>query len=158
MNRPAKITGGKPVDSPDYHADGYGWAMAQAAHIRAGRFASIDWENVAEEIESVGKSERSRYKSHLVQVLIHMLKWDAQPERRGMSWWHSIANGRVDALATLDENPSLKPELEKIHEEAIILARKKAIIETGLDKAIFDKIEISAADAFERNIPRPESD
>jgi Domain of unknown function DUF29 len=158
MNRPAKITGGKPVGYPDYHEDGYGWAIAQAEHIRAGHFDSIDWENIAREIESVGRSERSRYKSHLVQVLIHMLKWEVQPDRRGMSWWLSIANGRIDALATLDDNPSLKPELSQIHDEALALAKQKAALQTGIDADVFEPIETSRTDAFERDVPRPEGD
>jgi Domain of unknown function DUF29 len=158
MNKMAKIPAEPPTDYPHYAKDGYGWAMAQAAIIRAGRLDSIDWENVAEEIESVGRSERSRYKNHLIQILIHLLKWEAQPERRGMSWWLSIANGRIDALDTLEDNPSLKPELVKIHDEAMIHARKKAALQMRVDISSIDQIVISRFDAFERDIPRPEGD
>ena len=154
MNKPARIV---PA-SPDYDADGYGWAMAQAALIRERRFDAIDWDNVAEEIETMGRSERNAYYSQLVRVLLHMLKWEAQPARRGMSWWLSIMNGRDDALHALRQNPGLKPELAEMHVAALDQARHKAWIETGIPKSVFDAIHISQADAFERAFPRPESD
>ena len=155
MNKPAKIAA--PTVSPDYNADGYGWAMAQGALLRQRQFDAIDWDNVAEEIETVGRSERSAYSSQLVRVLLHMLKWEAQPERRGMSWWLSIMNGRDDALRALRENPSLKPELGDIHQNSLDYARRKAWIESGIARSVFDAIEISPADAFEREFPRSES-
>ncbi len=155
MNAPAKV---KRPRSPDYWRDGYGWALAQAQLLHTRNFSEIDWENVIEEIESMGRSERNRYQSHLAQVMIHMLKWDAQPKRRGKSWWLSIANNRVDALHTLKENPSLKPELARLHSEALAQARKKAALETGIPEAVFDAIEISQTDAFEREFTRPEGD
>ena len=158
MNKPAKIVAEPPTSYPDYHKDGYGWAMAQAAIIRAGQFGSIDWENVAEEIESVGKQERSEYTSHMIRVLLHMIKWEIQPERRGMSWWLSIVNGRNDAERILSRNPSLKPLLDEMHEEALKYAQRTALAETGIARAHIDEIEISRVDAFERDIPRPEQD
>ena len=136
--------------SPDYAADGYGWAMAQAALIRDGRSDEIDWENVAEEIESVGKRERSTLKSHLIQVIIHMLKWDVQPERRGRSWYVSIATQRVHAQDALRENPSLKPSLDEVVSEATNTARRLAAIETKLPENHFDLVSYSVDEVFNR--------
>ncbi len=158
MHKPAKIIAAEPLPFPDYHKDGYGWAMAQAAIIRAGRLDSIDWENVAEEIETMGRSERSAYRSHLIQVLIHLLKWDAQPERRGRSWYYSIVNHRDDALLALTENPSLKPELEEILASALKKARRLAAQECEMPQSVFDAMDISLSDAFERPVERPEND
>ena len=136
--------------SPDYLVDPYGWAMAQAALIRDGRSDEIDWKNVAEEIESVGKSERSALKSHLIQVIIHMVKWDVQPERRGRSWYISIGTQRIDALQVLDENPSLKPHLDEIVVSAIQLAKRKAQLETRLTAAHFESVVYTTDDVFNR--------
>ena len=158
MNKPAKITAGKPEAYPDYHRDGYGWAMAQGALIRAGRLDSIDWENVAEEIESVGKQERSEYTSHMIRILQHLIKWEAQPERRGMSWWLSIMNGRNDAERVLEQNPSLKPALDEIHIDALKYARRKAAAETGLELAAISAIRMTREDAVNLAIPRPEGE
>jgi Domain of unknown function DUF29 len=158
MNKPAKIRAAPPLPYPDYHTDGYGWAMAQAAILREGRLDSIDWENVAEEIESVGKQERSEYTSHMIRILAHMIKWEAQPERRGMSWWLSIMNGRDDAERFLKANPSLKPLLDEIHEDALNYARRQATRETNLPRSLVDSISVSLDEAVNREIPRPESD
>ncbi|MEP6785921.1 MAG: DUF29 domain-containing protein [Sphingomonadales bacterium] len=156
MNKPAKIK--TSSISPDYDADGYGWAMAQGKLLRERRFDAIDWDNVAEEIETMGRSERGVYRSQLVRVLLHMFKWETQPERRSVSWWLSIVNGREEALQALKENPSLKPELSDIHKAALDKARRQAWAETGIPKSVFDAIEIPQSDAFDREIPRPESD
>jgi hypothetical protein len=158
MNKPAHPIAAPPLAYPDYHKDGYGWAMAQAAIIRAGQLDSIDWENVAEEIESVGKQERSEYISHMIRVMCHMLKWDVQPQRSGMSWWLSIMNGRGDADRVLDRNPSLKPVLDEMHEEALKYAKRQAIAETGVEAVIINSIVISREDALKREFPRPEQD
>ena len=136
--------------SPDYLADPYGWAMAQAALIRDGRSDEIDWDNVAEEIESVGRSERSALKSHLIQVIIHMLKWDVQPERRGRSWFISIVNHRDDAEIVLAENPSLKPELDLIVANALQYAKRRAPRDTNLPGKLFEGVNYSADDVFNR--------
>jgi hypothetical protein len=158
MNKPAHPVAAKPVAYPAYDEDGYGWAMAQAAIIRAGRIDSIDWENVAEEIESMGKQERSEYISHMIRVMHHLIKWEAQPERRSISWWLSIMNGRTDAERVLNDNPSLKPLLEAMHLEALKYAQRKAVTETGLDHELIEAIAVSREDALNRSIPRPEQD
>jgi hypothetical protein len=155
MNKPVRIE--KPL-APSYDKDGYGWAMAQAELLREGRFAEIDLENIIEEIECVGKRERSEYKSHLIRVIAHMIKWELQPERRGMSWWLSIMNGRDDAADVLDENPSLKPFLNEIHNKATQYARRQVKVETGVDDSVINAIEISYVDAILKDIPRPEGE
>ncbi len=158
MNKPAHPVAEKPVAYPDYHKDGYGWALAQGKLLRDRRFDAIDWDNVAEEIETMGRSERSVYRSQLIQILIHMLKWEVQPERRGRSWYNSIINHREDALLALSENPSLKPELEVIFAVALKRARRLAAQECNMSQGIFDTINISLNDAFERPFERPEQD
>jgi Domain of unknown function DUF29 len=158
VNKPAKIVAEPPINGPDYETDGYGWAVAQAALLRARRFDAIDWDNVAEEIETMGRSERSAYRSQLTRVLLHMLKWDAQPDRRGKSWWMSIMNGRREALRVLADNPGLKSSQAQLYDQALEDARDQAHIETGIPASIIAAISISQADAFERAIERPEQD
>ena len=69
-----------------YKTDVVAWANEQAAFIRAGRFDLLDLENIAEEIESVGKSEKRELASRMSLLLAHLLKWQYQPVRRGSSW------------------------------------------------------------------------
>jgi hypothetical protein len=126
--------------SPDYWKDPYGWAMFQAELIRSGRLAEIDLENVAEEIESVGRSEFRSLKSNLAQVLLHMLKWDYQPERRSRSWVISISKHRRAYQSDLDDNPSLKPRRQEALEWAYKDARNEAWEETHLPVKTFPTV------------------
>lgn len=151
MNRPFR-----PVsNSPRYDEDAYAWSMAQARLIRDRRFDSVDWENVAEEIESVGRSERRSLHSNLTQLLLHMMKWDAQPDRRGRSWLISIENHRADAGRDLRDNPSLKSVLPELFEDALADARRRASLETGLPARVFADMRYSIEEAFARphNLP-----
>ncbi len=121
----------------DYERDGYGWAMAQAEAIRARRLDAIDWENVAEEIESVGKSESGALESALRVLMMHILKWQHQPERRGVSWALSIKNHRQSFEDVLDVNPSLKPKRDELRRRAYRRSRIEAALETGLPLSTF---------------------
>jgi Domain of unknown function DUF29 len=122
---------------PDYDSDGYGWAMAQAALIRERRFNELDIDNLAEEIESMGKSEWRAVESALRVVLLHILKWQNQPAHRSRSWANSIAAHRAHFEDELAANPSLKPHLDEIRRRAYRLVRVEAERETGLDAATF---------------------
>jgi hypothetical protein len=120
-----------------YDDDTYSWAFEQAALLRAGRWHDLDIEHLADEIESVGKSERRELESALRLILMHLLKWDYQPDKRSRSWTITIANQRDHAARTLAENKSLKPKLGNIVTDAYRLARREASGETDLDLAVF---------------------
>jgi len=156
MNKPAKIA--VPTASPSYETDGYGWAMAQAELLRRNRLTDADWENIIEEIECVGRRERSEFESHLIRILAHMIKWEAQPERRGMSWWLSVMNGRRDAERCLRANPSLKSVLQDVFSDAVRYARGQAADETDLPKALIDAVNLSYDDAMSKILDRPDGD
>lgn len=115
-----------------YEADYYGWTLDQAAAVRAGRFDLIDRENLAEEIEDLGKSEKREIESRLVQVLLHLIKWQFQPEKRKGGWEASIRVHRQRLIKIITENPSLKhyPGEEMPH--AYMEARLAAEKETGI--------------------------
>ncbi|NJO54970.1 MAG: DUF29 domain-containing protein [Bacteroidales bacterium] len=120
-----------------YDDDAYGWAFEQAALLRAGRWSDLDIEHLADEIESVGRTEADKLESALRLVLMHLLKWDYQPEKRTRSWTITIANQRDRATKFLQENRSLKPRLGDIIADAYRLARREASGETDLDLSIF---------------------
>ncbi|WP_306119698.1 MULTISPECIES: DUF29 domain-containing protein [unclassified Roseitalea] len=115
-----------------FEADYYGWTMDQAAAVRAGRFDLVDRENLAEEIESLGKSEKREIESRLVLVLLHLLKWHFQPDKRKGGWEASIKIHRKRLTKIIGENPSLKhyPAEEMPH--AYMEARLAAERETGI--------------------------
>lgn len=128
---------GEPPERAAYDRDFYGWTMEQAAYIRAGRFAEVDCEKVAEEVETLGRSEFSRLVSFYRLILLHMLKWEHQPNLRSRSWAISIALHRAHAADVLDDNPSLAPRLDEALARAYRLARLEAIRETGLSATAF---------------------
>lgn len=120
-----------------YDTDFYAWAMRQAALLRAGELSAADLDHIAEEIESMGRSEKRELVSRLELLLLHLLKWQHQPERRSVSWELSIANNRDAVVSHLDDNPSLKSRLDDAIAEAFRRARRGAAAETNLPLAVF---------------------
>lgn len=120
-----------------YERDFYAWANEQAALLRAGRLSEADIGNIAEEIESMGRSEKRELVSRLSVLMLHLLKWQSQPSHRGNSWRPSIDNAR-DAFADhLEDNPSLKSQLDHVVRSAYRRAANNAAAETGFDRAAF---------------------
>ena len=98
-----------PVKSPLYDRDFFAWSREQADLLRAGKLAEADIEHIAEEIDSMGRTEKRELISRLSVLLLHLLKWRYQPEKRGPSWEASIRVQRNRIADHLDDNPSLKP-------------------------------------------------
>ena len=120
-----------------YETDFYGWANEQAALLRAGRLDAADIENIAEEIASMGRSEKRELVSRLAVLLTHLLKWRHQPGGRGSSWRASIRVQRKRLADHLTDNPSLKSKIaeamSRAYEEAVVIAAD----ETKLGEAAF---------------------
>jgi hypothetical protein len=70
---------GMPQNSISYEDDFYGWTIEQSRLLRAGELSAIDAANIAEEIESMGRSDRRELKSRLVVLVMQLLKWRHQP-------------------------------------------------------------------------------
>ena len=120
-----------------YEHDFYAWANEQAALIRAGNLAAVDLEHVAEEIESMGKTEKRELVSRLAVLLQHLLKWQYQPGRRGSSLEATITVQRHAIADHLDDNPSLKAKLDETITKAYRDAALLAAGETALPKTTF---------------------
>jgi hypothetical protein len=129
-----------PPDDPvraDYEHDFYSWLMEQARLVREGRWGAVDRENLAEEIESLGREQFNKLESALRVVLLHILKWDHQPALRSRSWVLSIQAQRLEIEDVLSDNPGLKPRISEALARAYRKARLEAAKETGLDEAAF---------------------
>lgn len=120
-----------------YDSDFYAWANEQAALLRAGKLDSADIEHIAEEIESMGRSEKRELVNRLVVLLLHLLKWRHQAPLRGNSWRLSIEEQRYRLAAHLRDNPSLKSSLGASVEDAYRLALIAAERETGISRQVF---------------------
>jgi hypothetical protein len=121
----------------NYDQDFYSWTQEQAELLKKGRFSELDIDNLIEEVESMGKSEKRELESRLTILLLRLLKWKYQEVRRGRSWQLSIDEQRIQFEETLNENPGLKPALDEIVKKAYRLAVIKASRETKISKAVF---------------------
>ncbi len=119
----------------DYETDFYLWTQQQAALLRQGQFSELDTAHLVEEIEDMGASNRHSLGSYLEFVLLYLLKWRYQPERRDNSWKSSIRKGRNAMERLFEESPSLKPRLSTMVTAEYRRARIEAADETGLPLA-----------------------
>ena len=125
--------------SPLYDRDFYAWANEQAALLREGKLGDADIEHIAQEIESMGKTEKRELLNQLTVLMLHLLKWRFQPIKRTPSWEVSIKVQRNGLVDHLEDNPSLKPliggAVDKSYRDAVL----KAMLETGLPESTFPK-------------------
>jgi hypothetical protein len=122
-----------------YDEDYYSWINEQVALLRARRFDELDVENVAEELGGLAKDEFAKIESSLRVLLMHMLKWDQQPEHRTASWVFSIREQRRRYARLLKQNPGLRPRLDEARDQAYEDARDWAANETHLPVREFPK-------------------
>lgn len=120
-----------------YETDFYLWTQQQAALLRQGQLTELDTAHLIDEIEDMGASNRRALGSYLELVLLHLLKWRFQPERRGNSWIESIGKGRNAIERLLEESPSLAPQLPLKVDAEYRRARREATKETGLPLSTF---------------------
>lgn len=120
-----------------YEQDLYGWAMQTARLVRDGRYEEIDALHLAEELESMGKSERRALEHRLVVLLVHLLKWEHQPDQRSKSWQRTLIEQRKQLARLLKDSPSLRPTLPELIGDAYESAVRWAADETGMDESDF---------------------
>ncbi|PSJ79191.1 DUF29 domain-containing protein [Neisseria iguanae] len=122
-----------------YETDFAKWAVEQANLLRAGVLDKIDLSNLAEEIESMGKSEHRELKSRMMVLVQHLLKWKFQPAYRGISWRRTIAEQRVQIALVLQDSPSLSNDMANLEWITAVWdkAVKLAAGETGISKKVF---------------------
>jgi hypothetical protein len=143
-------TGGE--SAADYQRDFYSWLMEQARAVRDGRWGAVDRENLAEEIESLGREQFNKLESALRVLLLHILKWDHQPGLRSRSWALSIRQQRFEIDDILTDNPGLKPRIPEAVARAYRKARLEAAKETGLEADAFSG---ACPYSFDEMVARP---
>jgi Domain of unknown function DUF29 len=114
-----------------YDADFVGWTEQQAAALRAaahgGANQVIDWQNLAEEIEDLGKSVRRELQSQIRRIVRHLIKLEHSPAKEPRrSWEESIVDARAEIEDLLEASPSLRigmdHDIERQTQRAIGLA------------------------------------
>jgi hypothetical protein len=129
-----------------YEDDLFAWTQEQAALLRAHAVDGLDWENLAEEIESMGGRDRRELKSRLTVILLHLLKWQTQPDLRGTSWRKTLRTQRREIRDILQQSPSLRREVPGMITTGYGDAIKDAVDETSLAAERFPKACPYAAD------------
>jgi hypothetical protein len=97
----------------------------------------IDALKLVEGIESMGRRDRHELASRLTILVAHLLKWQAQPERRSTSWSATIREQRRQIARKLRDAPSLRPVLDDLLPRIYADARDNAAAETGISEARF---------------------
>lgn len=121
----------------DYNQDFYRWTQEQSAILKSGRFSDLDIEHLSEEIESMGKSEKRELVHRLTVLLVHLLKWQHQPDHRGASGRLTVIEQRAQTIDVLDDNPSLRAALPDILVKAYRYAVLQTAKETGVGQECF---------------------
>lgn len=120
-----------------YSADFDTWIGRTAQLLREGRWAEIDTEQLIEEIEDLGKRDRRAVVSQLIRLLLHLLKWQYQSERRSDSWLDSITDARVQIELAFEDSPSLRNYLTEQVEASYQRARRQAAQQTRINVSDF---------------------
>lgn len=115
-----------------YDTDYLQWIETTVKKLQSHDYANVDWENLIEEIADMARSERRSLKSNLIVILVHLLKWQFQREKRSGSWEGSIIEHRRRVKEALDDSLSLRSYLESVFIECYTQAVKQAKAETGL--------------------------
>lgn len=121
---------------PKHDEDFYGWTQATVNLLKAKKFNALDLDNLIEEIEDMGKSEKRGIVSRIAQLIGHLLKWHYQSGLRSNSWKYTIKEQRDQLLDILKDNPSFKPLipdfLEKGYKHAINIFKSDTNLEMDL--------------------------
>ena len=133
MSKPAV----EPPPNDLYETDFYAWTQQQARLLRERRWVDLDLENVAEEIETLGRSDKRQIENRLEILIAHLLKWKYQPGRRSASWTSTITQQRLRIKGLLKESPSLKRYRGKVFLDQYLGARLEASKDTGIAFDLF---------------------
>ncbi|MBD2681345.1 MULTISPECIES: DUF29 domain-containing protein [Nostoc] len=120
-----------------YDKDFYLWTQTVVQQLKEEKFNEVDIPNLIEEIESMGRSEKRELKSRLIVLLMHLIKWQYQPEKRSESWRSTITEQRICIEGLLEDSPSLQPLIAEVFQDCYQKARLKASNETGITLNFF---------------------
>lgn len=122
-----------------YEEDFYSWTQRNTELLRQKRFSEVDFENVIEEIESIGRREKRELKNRLGDLILTLLKWTVQKSYQNEIEKMRIKEKRIRVFEILDDSPSLESELSKNLEKIYEISVLRAIAETGFGEKMFNK-------------------
>ncbi|MEY3827819.1 MAG: hypothetical protein RLZZ148_2640 [Cyanobacteriota bacterium] len=123
-----------------YDQDYYLWIMRTIELLNQKKFSELDLTNLVEEIEDMGKSEKKSITSNLRILLMHLLKYKYQSDKRTNSWLFTIVEHRKRLQEAFKVSPSLRRYYEEVFLDCYQDARELASAETGLSMQIFSEV------------------
>lgn len=126
-----------------YEQDFYAWTQTQARLLDACQFDALDIPHLVEEITSLGKSEQRELVHRLRPLLEHLLKLALAAQhgpqalqRAGRGWRATVKTQRLHVAQVLRDNPSLRPTLPRVLEDAYEVARVEAAVALDIEEAL----------------------
>jgi len=141
------VTSTQPTTQTLYDQDYYLWLKTTINQLRTRQFSAVDLENLLEELETMGRSEKRAVESLLTNLLVHLLKlkcWDSERERNQGHWQGEVRTFRRQIKKSLKDSPSLKPYILEIFDECYQDARKEASDRSQLPIDTFPLIPIGS--------------
>ena len=131
-----------------YNRDFNLWIQKTVSNLKNNNMGAIDWENLIDEIEGMGKSDRRALQSYLERLIEHLLKlkyWDAERDRCERGWKIEILEFRSRIERILDDSPSLKNYLTEIYPKAhrLAVARMSILFDLPDDASISESFALS---------------
>jgi len=123
--------------------DFHGWLLDQASALRERRHFSLDWDNLAEELEAMAATDRRELLRRLTTLFEHLLKLAYQPDelpRRGNGWRRTVVNSRIEIERLLNQSPGLKGQMEEFALDAYAGGRRKAGTAMGFRREQWETI------------------
>lgn len=120
-----------------YDKDFVAWADQQGLLLEQGRWSELDLVNLIEEVRDLGNRHRDALESQLTRLLMHLLKWQYQSERRRSSWLGTIKEVRKQIARLIRKHPVLALHAQKVWLECYLNAREDAADDTGLPDDTF---------------------
>ncbi|MEH2043428.1 DUF29 domain-containing protein [Nostoc sp.] len=137
----------QPITQTLYDQDYYLWLRTTINQLRNSQFSSVDLNNLIEELEDIGRSQKRTVKSLLIRLFEHLLKltyWNVERERNEGHWKGEIRTFRREIKDELKDSPSLKPYILEIFDKCYQDARTEASDRSQLAIDIFPFIPIGS--------------
>lgn len=136
-NRIAPEVVAEKLDFSLYEKDFVAWSDEQALLLEQQRYEELDLANLVEEVKDLGNRHRDAIESQLTRLLLHLLKWHYQEEKRSSSWLVTIKEARKQIGRIIRKHPVLAVHIETVLQECYMDAKEDAADETGLPLEIF---------------------
>jgi len=122
-----------------YDEDFFAWTERNAELLRSGHVSDADIAHIAEEIEGQGQLDTKEMYRRVRAVLVYLLKWQLQPEKRPRSWKVRIVSERIEIELLLKQSPSLETKVCGKLADLYAGAVRLAAAQTGLARDQFPK-------------------